>query len=685
MGRTWYDHSFRKLFFDFHSPQHAVGLASDFDAERWADRVAETGAQAVSVFTKCGFGWSFYRKGSIRRVHPQLPQGLDMLEAQVEALHARGIKTIGYYHVFNSEPLAAERPEWRMRGTDGEAKGISMCVQGPLLEEWMLPHVEEIVSEYAVDAMFFDGLRAHDLCHCESCRQRFWEEVGLDLPSGPEHANWSAYVCWSLADHQRIRERVSEVIHACRPEVVVSYNWVYSMRQPESVPDHVGALVLDIPPEDQIFSGSYQARHWAPVGKPFDIMNSAFLQWWGDWCCKPARSMQHEVAAAVANGGLTWIGYQMTHTFDVQPAVMGELGKTLEFVREREPLLENATPQACVAVLHSTESYFWPRPGLMVDEVGMRGAHKALTESALPHHFVDEHQLLAHIETVPVGERYRVVVLSDQRRLGPELVDALDRYVREGGGLLVTALTGTLGEDYRSTGKSTLEPLLGVEVVGHIKESHCYLEVTDASVDQGGLEMPHLCEGEALLVSPVAPDLQELATLRRVYLQSDGHYLLRWSPVGEPTGHPAITYRRVGKGAVAFVAVDLFRAYHVKNVWPLKHVAASLIRRLAPEFPVRLWSPAWIEIALATQETPEGQRDLVHLVNHHGNRPVDHNNLCIEETLPVRDVALEVWRGAKPSQVTIEPGGVVPEWEYRDGWVWVRVPEVEIHTAVAMI
>jgi len=81
--------------------------------------------------------------------------------------------------------------------------------------------------------MFFDGLRAHDLCHCESCRQRFWEEVGLDLPSGPEHANWSAYVCWSLADHQRIRERVSEVIHACRPEVVVSYNWVYSMRQPE--------------------------------------------------------------------------------------------------------------------------------------------------------------------------------------------------------------------------------------------------------------------------------------------------------------------------------------------------------------------------------------------------------------------------------------------------------------------
>ncbi len=58
------------------------------------------------------------------------------------------------------------------------------------------------------------------------------------------------------------------------------------------------------------------------------MMNSAFLQWWGDWGNKPAVAMQQEVAPVLARGGLTWIGFQMTHRFNVEPAIMAELGKT---------------------------------------------------------------------------------------------------------------------------------------------------------------------------------------------------------------------------------------------------------------------------------------------------------------------------------------------------------------------
>jgi len=681
---SWYARSFRKLFFDFHSSEYAVGLASAFDAEAWAERVEQAGAQAVSVFTKCGFGWSFYRKGSIRYVHPHLPEGLDMLGEQIAALQARGIRTIGYYHVFNSEPLAREQPEWCCRDAQGQPRQTGMCTRGPLLEEWMLPHVAEIVTNYAVDSMFFDGLRAHDVCYCEHCRRRFRDEVGRELPSGPEDDSWRPYVEWSLEDHRRIRQRVSDTIHALRPEVVVSYNWAYSTRQPEAIPEHVDALNLDIPPEDQIFNGSYQARHWAWTGKPYDIMNSAFLQWWGDWCCKPAVAMQHEVATAIANGGLTWIGYQMTHTFDVEPAAMAEMGKTLAFVREREPLLEGATARACVAVLRSTESCLWEPARFMADEMGLRGAHKVLTETGLPHHFVDEQWLTAHVRDVVPEERCPVVVLADQRGLTGEVVAALERYVEEGGGLLVTARTGTLGPDHQSPCEFALRPLVGVDLVGEIEESHCYVEVTDPTLPQGGLAMPHLCEGAAVLAAQVSDDVQRLAELRRAYLRGDGQFLLRWSPPGERTGHPAITFRRVGRGAAAFVAVDLFRAYHVKNVWPLKHIAEGLVRRLAPGLPVRLTAPAWLEVALAEQDTPGGTRTIVHLVNYHGNGPVDRNNLCIEQTLPVRDVTLELRRAEPPAAVTLEPGGSPADWEHGDGVLTVRIPEVRIHLAVVV-
>jgi len=55
---TWYNTSYRKLFFDFHSHSSAVGLASAFDAEAWAGRLQAANAQAVSLYAKCGFGWS---------------------------------------------------------------------------------------------------------------------------------------------------------------------------------------------------------------------------------------------------------------------------------------------------------------------------------------------------------------------------------------------------------------------------------------------------------------------------------------------------------------------------------------------------------------------------------------------------------------------------------------------------
>ncbi len=41
IARSWYATSYRKLFFGFHSHNSAAGLAADFDAEAWADRLVE--------------------------------------------------------------------------------------------------------------------------------------------------------------------------------------------------------------------------------------------------------------------------------------------------------------------------------------------------------------------------------------------------------------------------------------------------------------------------------------------------------------------------------------------------------------------------------------------------------------------------------------------------------------------
>jgi hypothetical protein len=678
---SWYETCTRKLFFDFHSPGTAVGLARDFDAERWAERLQEAAAQAVSVFTKCGYGYSFHRRGSVRYVHPQLAPGLDMLEAQIEALHRRGLKAIGYYHTFNSEPIAKDHPDWIERDVNGNPRGISICMMGPLAEEWMLPHLAEIVGNYAVDSMFFDGTYIHSVCYCAACRKGFADATGgLALPKDDKDTAWGAHLEWKFGRMRALRQRICAVIHGLRPEVVISFNWAYSARQPETVPDAVGALVADIQPDDQSFTGSFFARYWSTLGRPFDVMNSAFLQWWGDWGCKPASAMQQEVATVIAHGGLTWIGYQMTHTFDVQPAVMGELRQTLEFVREREPLLHGARPVPTIAALHPThDTVLRHRKAIWCDESSPRGLHRLLTESMIPYHLVQAGDLVQRLD------RFQAVILPDQRWLDPALVQALPEYVRSGGVLIATALTGTLDAAGQETHGFALGDLLGLRLDGVYDQTHAYIEVTDEGLKPGTLDMPHLVEGQFAFATPVAAEVEVLARLRRIYLRSDGSTLLRWSPVGEDSGYPAITVRRVGKGCAAYIAGQVFRGYQTKNQWNLKHIVANLLQLLIEKPLVAVEAPAWVEVVLMEQPTPTGAtRLLVHLVNHHGNRPVDKNNVCVEQVLPVRGVVVRLRCEQRPSAVTLEPGSGVCRWSWRRGLLTVRVPQVQIHTAVAV-
>ena len=213
-------------------------------------------------------------------------------------------------------------------------------------------------------------------------------------------------------------------------------------------------------------------------------------------------------------------------------------------MKEREELLTGAEPVTHVAVLQSTAGHFTgPSAAFLLRETSARGAHRMLTQSMVPHHLVNETTLLARLAD------FRAVLLPDQRYLPPELVAALGDWVRAGGVLVAMGLTGTLDEHYGDRGGLALGELLGVELVGRYEPSHAYLEITHESLRPGTLDMPHLAETDFALVRPTAADVAELARLRRAYLRSDGEYLLRWSPVGEDSGHPAITLRKVGEGA----------------------------------------------------------------------------------------------------------------------------------------
>jgi hypothetical protein len=300
----------------------------------------------------------------------------------------------------------------------------------------------------------------------------------------------------------------------------------------------------------------------------------------------------------------------------------------------------------------------------------------------IPHHFLYEKALLERLS------EFRAVVLPDQRYVPPELVTALGDWVRAGGVLIATALTGTLDNQNRDLGRFVLENLLGVRREGVYDQPHAYIEITDRRLKAGTLEMPHLAEAKFVLAKPVVDGVRSLAKLRRIYLRSDGKFLLRWSPVGEDSGYPAITLRRLGKGWAAYLAGEVFRAYQAKNQWNLKHMVANLLRVTIPDPLVAVEAPAWLEVTLMRQRNNRlhggHERLLIHLINQHGDHPVDGNYRCVEQIPPVRGVTVRVRCPKRPRRVTLEPGGQKPTWRFAGNVVTVNVPEVTIHRIVAL-
>ncbi len=97
--------------------------------------------------------------------------------------------------------------------------------------------------------------------------------------------------------------------------------------------------------------------------------------------------------------------------------------------------------------------------------------------------------------------------------------------------------------------------------------------------------------------------------LHKVYLRADGQFLLRWSPVGEDSGYPAITLRPVEQGCACYIAPDIFRVPGQEPVERQAHRRKPAQAGRA-RTPVTVEALPWLEVIPMRQPAeprPEGR------------------------------------------------------------------------------
>ena len=159
---------------DFHTSPLIPGVASEFDAETFADTLARAKVNNVTVFAKCHHGMCYYpTKTGVP--HPGLTPGRDLLGEQIEALHRRGIRAPLYTTIVWEENVAQRFPAWRQLTREGRFAGSTVGPDGqpghiapwkflnplhPDYQDYIEAHIRELLSRYgdAVDGFFFDIL-----------------------------------------------------------------------------------------------------------------------------------------------------------------------------------------------------------------------------------------------------------------------------------------------------------------------------------------------------------------------------------------------------------------------------------------------------------------------------------------------------------------------------------------------
>jgi len=656
-----YDKTAFNLLVDYYTEIPGRPYGTGITAENLRNSLRMCRPGYVIYYAKGHSGTTAF-KSRLGTEHPML--GGDPLKVVRQVTRECGVKLILYYSGLIDGAAAERHPEWRPAGGDGkrQTKTVKeipyrmapLCASSRYFDDWVAPHLEEIIGRYDPDGIWIDGCWEWFTCYCDDCRKAATAQFGDGNAVGkPEFQAWAR-------DH--FRRRFTALVRRLKPACLVSFG------NTTPVVSYGFTNYMDyqsgdwFSPSNHRYAQSLAMRRYTTLGIPYEAMtcDTAYALGLGTRSLpKTLDRMLQEGASVLINGG-KWIywTYPMSHGALI-PSQMRRAKTCRDWVAEREDLWLGTQSARWTAVVHNTTDIF-----------GSPGVAKALVEA---HHSPD----IIHVAQLKEPIPYQLLVFDGVGGLNDRQVAMLERFVRGGGMLL------SVGATAQNPG---MPQLLGIEVV------------KDRALRDEGHVL--LADGSPACLpcdwSQVRPTSAETWwKLYQSWGQHDGKVEQAGAPISYPitarldeerpaeAGMPAVTARRLGRGLAVHVAGDPFPGFQTFGHPTVRAFTKNLLDRMQPQPLLATDAPSWIEISLRTR----GDELLVHFLN--GNPGFDisvvgSQDLFVDEIPEVGPYAASVRSAARPKAVFIEPGHKPLDFQWRDGRACFTVPRLKIHACVRL-
>ncbi|MDF1512753.1 MAG: beta-galactosidase trimerization domain-containing protein [Anaerolineae bacterium] len=542
-------------------------------------------------------------------------------------------------------------PEWAALTPEGDlSPNGATSTFGPYVDELLIPQLKEVLHTYDLDGAWIDGECWGTVLDYSPHALAAWKaQTGLDnAPQGPDEGQWHEWLEFNRVQFERYLTRYLDVLHASKPGVEITSNWMYTGFAPRPVTAPIDFISGDYSALDSINTARFEARYISQTGMPWDLMAWGF-SWRGsvegmrERAYKPALQLQQEASIVLSQGGGFQVYYQPTRAGWFDDHLIEIVGQLSDFCRERQVVSHKTVSVPQVALLLSSFAFYDKTNGVLRAWEGehnaVHGVLHALLESGYSVDILAEHQIAGKMAAYPV------IVLPEVHTLEPDFRQRLCDYVKAGGSLVTVGAETARLFDYE----------LGIALDGEAQDSVDFISA------HGLLGR---CPGQW---QPIKP--QKAKVIAHRYPTADTR----------KPGLPAATVFQFGKGKIAGIYGPLGTAHRTYHTPQLRGLLQQVVGAVFPDPLVTLMAPPCVDMALRKSE----DKLLVHLTNIAGMQ-ISDNYTIIDHIPAIGPVQVRIRLEKTPASIKLVPDDCVINFSTEDDAVVVTIPKLHIHNVLVV-
>lgn len=566
----WYEQSYARLLIDNHISEASPELLSRFDPAAYVRLVKAGGIDAAMVYATCHNG-NCYFPTQAGHMHANL-HGRDIFGETVRLLRQEGITPIAYYTWIYHNHAAKTHPQWRMTGPGGKQHDGRYWYACPNHPEYMAFAKREAaeVAAYDVAGMFIDMTFWPLVCLCGSCRQRYLNETGQEIPATIDwndpawvrfqraRERWLAGFAQEMTDHLKAQKPGLTVVHQFSP---VLAGW------------HLGQSPGIAAASDYASGDFYGSKFQQRLGvkamaaftskMPYEFMTSRCVNLYDHTSTKSDDELYCSAATTLANGGACFF----IDAINPDGTLVESFYKRLGAINERLKPFQRKLAQLRPKLLADTGLYF-SMPSFVNENLGgidltaasqftsnmnpmtnIRNIQELIGASVILNRLHRPYTIVT--EKAADWSGYHTLIVNNALFMAAGEAQRIRQFVADGGTLIATGLTSYYDADGGTTGDFALADVLGVTYSGSMSGKVSYLA--------GWPGQPYiLCDAPAPLVRATSAQVLARVALCAFEPYDPEHYVsIHSNPPGPVTEYAGLTVHPYGKGKCLYLYSSL--------------------------------------------------------------------------------------------------------------------------------